>query len=40
MITELYCHPGQWDSKPKSELMAGWEYFRAGIRMYPLAEAR
>lgn len=40
MITELYCHPGQWDFKPKSELLAGWEYFRAGIRMYPLAEAR
>ena len=39
MISELYCQPGQWDARPKSELIAGWEYFRAGLRMYPLAEA-
>ena len=39
MIAELYCQPGQWDTKPKSELRAGYEYLRAGIRMYPLAEA-
>ncbi|MCI0351307.1 MAG: glycosyltransferase, partial [Acidobacteriales bacterium] len=26
LITHLYCHPGQWDAKPKSELRAIWEY--------------
>ncbi len=40
MIAELYCQPRQWDAKAKSELSAGWEYIRAGVRMYPLAEAR
>ena len=39
LVAELYCHPGQWNTDPKSELRAGWEYLRAGIRMYPLAEA-
>ena len=39
LIAELYCQPGQWDTPPKSELRATWEYLRAGIRMYPLAEA-
>ena len=39
LITELYCQPGQWDTPPKGELRAAWEYFRAGLRMYPLAEA-
>jgi cellulose synthase (UDP-forming) len=39
LITELYCQPRQWDTPPKSELRAAYEYFRAGLRMYPLAEA-
>ena len=39
LIAELYCQPGQWVSSPKSELRAAWEYLRAGLRMYPLAEA-
>ena len=39
LITELYCQPGQWDGRPKGEMQAAWEYFRAGLRMYPLAEA-
>jgi cellulose synthase (UDP-forming) len=40
LITHLYCRPGQWNSKPKNELRAIWEYARAGLRMYPLAESR
>ncbi len=39
LLTFLYCRPGQWESKPKSELRAVWEYVRAGLRMYPLAES-
>jgi cellulose synthase (UDP-forming) len=39
LITYLYCQPGQWNTKPKSELRAIWEYARAGLRMYPLAES-
>jgi cellulose synthase (UDP-forming) len=40
LIAFLYCRPGQWNTKPKSELRAMWEYLRAGLRMYPLAESR
>ena len=40
LIAQLYCRPGQWDAKPRSELRAIWEYARAGLRMYPLAESR
>jgi len=40
LITHLYCRPGQWNSRPKSEVRAMWEYARAGLRMYPLAESR
>lgn len=40
LITHLYCRPGQWNTKPKSEVRATWEYARAGLRMYPLAESR
>ncbi len=40
LIAHLYCRPRQWNTKPKGELRAMWEYLRAGIRMYPLAESR
>ena len=40
MIAALYCQPGQWNSRAKGELRAAWEYLRAGLRMYPLAEAK
>jgi cellulose synthase (UDP-forming) len=39
IITHLYCRPGQWNAKPKSEIRATWEYARAGLRMYPLTES-
>ncbi len=39
LIATLYCRPRQWDTPRKSELRAIWEYFRAGLRMYPLAES-
>ena len=39
LITHLYCRPRQWNTKPKGELRAIWEYVRAGLRMYPLAES-
>ena len=39
LVTHLYCRPGQWDRPPRSELRAMWEYLRAGLRMYPLAES-
>jgi cellulose synthase (UDP-forming) len=39
LVEFLYCQPGQWDTKPKSEVRAVWEYARAGLRIYPLAES-
>ena len=39
LVGFLYCQPGQWKTKPKSELRAVWEYARAGVRMYPLAKS-
>ena len=39
LVAFLYCQPGQWETKPKSELRAIWEYSRAGMRLYPLAES-
>jgi len=39
LVEFLYCQPGQWETKPKSETRAVWEYARAGVRMYPLAES-
>jgi len=39
LIAHLYCRPKQWITKPKRELQAIWEYARAGLRMYPLAES-
>jgi cellulose synthase (UDP-forming) len=39
LITFLYCRPRQWDRPPRSELRAMWEYLRAGLRIYPLAES-
>lgn len=40
LVEFLYCQPGQWEGKAKGELRAVWEYARAGVRMYPLAESR
>jgi cellulose synthase (UDP-forming) len=40
LVEFLYCQPGQWEGKSKGELRAVWEYARAGMRMYPLAESR
>jgi len=39
LVTHLYCRPGQWNTKSKGEVRATWEYARAGLRMYPLAES-
>ena len=39
LVEFLYCRPGQWETKPKSEARAVLEYARAGARMYPLAES-
>lgn len=39
LVQFLYCQPGQWKTKPKSEVRAVWEYARAGVRMYPMAES-
>ena len=39
LITYLYCQPRQWNRPPRSEVRAVWEYFRAGLRIYPLAES-
>jgi cellulose synthase (UDP-forming) len=39
LVALLYCRPGQWETKPRSEVRAVWEYVRAAIRMYPLAES-
>jgi cellulose synthase (UDP-forming) len=39
LIEYLFCQPGQWDRLPRSEVRAAWEYARAGLRMYPLAES-
>jgi cellulose synthase (UDP-forming) len=39
LVEFLYCQPGQWETKPKSEVRAMCEYARAGLRMYPLAES-
>jgi cellulose synthase (UDP-forming) len=39
-LTEfLFCQPRQWNRPPRSECLAAWEYLRAGVRMYPLAES-
>ena len=39
LISFLYCRPREWDRPPRSELRAMWEYLRAGLRIYPLAES-
>ncbi|PYK60520.1 MAG: hypothetical protein DME21_11415 [Verrucomicrobia bacterium] len=39
LIAHLYCRPRQWNRPPRSELRALWEYARAGLRVYPLAES-
>jgi cellulose synthase (UDP-forming) len=40
LIEHLFCKPRQWERPPRSECLAAWEYFRAALRMYPLAESR
>ena len=39
LITFLYCRPRTWDRPPRSELRAMWEYARATLRIYPLADS-
>jgi cellulose synthase (UDP-forming) len=39
LIEYLFCQPGQWNRPSRSEGRAAWEYLRAGVRMYPLAES-
>jgi cellulose synthase (UDP-forming) len=39
LIEFLFCQPRQWKRAPRSECLAAWEYLRAGLRMYPLAES-
>jgi len=39
LISFLYCRPREWERPPRSELRAMWEYLRAGLRIYPLAES-
>jgi len=39
LIEHLFCQPRQWDRPARSEGLAAWEYLRAGLRMYPLAES-
>ena len=39
LISSLFCQPRQWDRPPRREVAAAWEYLRAGIRMYPLADS-
>jgi hypothetical protein len=40
LVEYLFCQPKQWDRPPRSELLAAWEFLRAALRMYPLAESR
>lgn len=42
LIEFLFCQPSQWDRRhrPQSEPRMMAEYFRAGVRMYSLAESR
>jgi cellulose synthase (UDP-forming) len=42
LIEFLFCQPSQWDRRhrPQSEPRVMAEYFRAGVRMYSLAESR
>ena len=39
LVEHIYCRPGQWKVKRKSDVRAIFEYLRAGLRMYPLAES-
>jgi hypothetical protein len=39
LIEFLFCQPRQWNRPPRGECLAAWEYLRAGLRMYPLAES-
>lgn len=39
LVEFLFCQPGQWQRPPRSEARAAWEYFRAPLRMYSLAES-
>jgi cellulose synthase (UDP-forming) len=39
LIASLFCQPRQWDRPARGECNAAWQYFLAGVRMYPLAES-
>jgi cellulose synthase (UDP-forming) len=39
LIEHLFCRPRRWERAPRSECLAAWEYLRAALRMYPLAES-
>ena len=39
LLAELFCQPRRWERPSRSEWRATWEYLRAGVRMYPLAES-
>jgi cellulose synthase (UDP-forming) len=39
LISHLFCEPRRWERPPRGEWRAAWEYLRAGLRMYPLAES-
>jgi cellulose synthase (UDP-forming) len=42
LIEFLFCQRSQWDRRhrPQNEPRVMWEYFRAGVRMYSLAESQ
>jgi cellulose synthase (UDP-forming) len=40
LIEFLFCKPNQWDRGARNELVAAWEFLRAGLRMFPLAESK
>ena len=39
LIENLFCQPRRWERPPRSEWRAVFEYFRAPLRMYSLAES-
>ena len=39
LISSLFCEPRRWERPSRSEWRAAWEYLRAGVRMYSLAES-
>ncbi|HEY6226885.1 MAG TPA: hypothetical protein VI282_07165, partial [Verrucomicrobiae bacterium] len=39
LIANLFCEPRRWERPPRNEWRAALEFFRAPLRMYPLAES-